>query len=307
MNFHKPELVVSAGSIEEAEKLFAAGADSVNVGTAQYSLRMPGDFSLPMIGEVSRIAHAQGKKIYVSINSLLHHEELGSLEGYMQQLAQYEVDAIVFGDPAVLMTARKAAPSLKLHWNTETTSTNFRTVNFWAKRGASSALLARELSMQEVIGIKEQSQIPIQVQVHGMTCIFHSKRSLVSNYLHLQESGESDDREKEMFLKENSRGGQHYPIFEDRNGTHVMSHEDICMLEHLGTLVQSGINSLYVETLGKPLSYNCRVVSIYREAIDLLSENPEAAQDPAWMEELQAIQPAGRPLGTGFYFRGQVY
>ncbi|MEJ8548822.1 peptidase U32 family protein [Brevibacillus borstelensis] len=154
--------------------------------------------------------------------------------------------------------------------------------------------------------MKQQSQIPVQVQVHGMTCIFHSKRPLVSNYLHMLGSGDSK-QERLMFLKENTRGGQHYPIFEDRNGTHVMSHEDICILEHLGALIESGIDSFYVEALGKPLAYNFQVVSVYRRAIDCLVKNPQAALDPVLLEAIKAIQPAERPLGTGFYFREQIY
>lgn len=310
MDLRTPQLVVSAGSTQEAEKLLAAGADAVIVGSARYALRMPGDFSLPMIAKVARIAHAQEKNVYVSLNALLHQEDLQGLDEYILQLAKCGADAIVFGDPAVLMAAKKAAPSLQLHWNTETTSTNYRTVNFWARKGASRALLARELSLQEVIGIKQQSQIPIQVQVHGMTCIFHSKRALVNNYLRVLGNGEGDsvnDQDLTAFLKENTRGGQNYPIFENRHGTHVMSHEDICMLSHMGALIESGIDSFYVEALGKPLSYNCQVVSAYRQAIDHLVQNPGAALDPAWLDAIREVQPTGRPLGTGFYFREQVY
>lgn len=306
MNFHTPELVVSAGSPEEAEKLLSAGADAVTVGDGRYALRVPGNLSMPMITDVGRIAHGQGKKVYVALNALLHQEELNGLDEYVRQLAQSKVDAVVFGDPAVLVAVQKTAPGLKRHWSTETTSTNWRTVNFWARKGASRAILARELSLEEVIGVKQQSRIPVQVQVHGMTCIFHSKRPLVSNYLHILGKGDNK-QEQLMVLKENTRSGQHYPIIEDHNGTHVMSHEDICMLEHLGVLIENGIDSFYIEALGKPLSYNCQVVSVYRQAIDCLAKNPQAALDPALLDAINAVQPTERPIGTGFYFREQVY
>ncbi|MEJ8548823.1 hypothetical protein [Brevibacillus borstelensis] len=99
MNFHTPELVVSAGSPEEAEKLLAAGADAVTVGDDRYALRVPGNFSLAMITDVVRSARQQGKKVYVALNALLHQEELQGLDEYVRQLAQNEVDAVVFGDP----------------------------------------------------------------------------------------------------------------------------------------------------------------------------------------------------------------
>lgn len=306
MGLQTPELIVSSGSLAEVEKLFAAGADAVTVGDERYALRAPGHFDPAMIHSAVQLAHDQGKKVYVLVNALLHHDHLEGLEEYLQQLAEYEVDAIVFGDPAVFMTAKRVAPQLGLHWNTETTSTNYRTIQFWAKRGATRAFLARELSMREVIEIKRYSPIPIQVQVHGMTCIFHSKRKLVSNYFHFQERYR-EEREQPLFLKEHVRKEQQYPIFEDLHGTHVMSDEDLCMVEHLGQLITSGVDCFYIEGNRKSIAYNCQVASIYRQAIDAFLQDPQAPLDHSLLSELQKIQPENYPLGTGFYFREQVY
>jgi putative protease len=305
MGLQAPELIISSGSLAEVEKVLAAGADAVTVGDERYALRAPGHFDLAMIGEAVQMAHAQGKKVYVLVNALLHHEHLDGLEQYLQQLAEKKVDAIVFGDPAVFMTAKRVAPELGLHWNTETTSTNYRTVQFWAKRGAKRALLARELSLVEVLDIKRNSPIPIQVQVHGMTCIFHSKRELVSNYLRFQQREE--EWTEPLFLKEHVRKEQQYPIFEDQHGTHVMSNEDICMLEHLGQLIENQVDCFYIEGIRKSIDYNAQVVSIYRRAIDALLQDPQAPIDPSLLAQLQGIQPANRPLSTGFYFKEQIY
>lgn len=308
MNQKKPELLTNARNVDEVIQYLQAGADAVVVGNETYGLRSPGNFDQAMIEEAVNMAHASGDKIYMLMNALLHHDQAQGLEDTISQLDQAGVDAIIFGDPAVLFAARKVAPKMKLFWNTETTSTNYHTVNFWAKKGASRAILARELSLTEVIGVKEHSTIEVQAQVHGMTCIFHSKRQLVSNYLRYQGNEQLEpDKESHLFLKENTRDAHQYPVYEDYHGTHIMSSEDICMLEHLPAFLQAGIDSLYIEGILKPASYNRQVISIYRRVIDLLLENPEAGVDERWMEELRRIQPAGRPLGTGFYFKAQIY
>ncbi|WP_134685043.1 peptidase U32 family protein [Brevibacillus migulae] len=308
MNKRKPELLANARDVEEVDKLFEAGADAVLVGDETYALRMPGNFDLRMVQEAVKLAHGRGKPLYVSMNALFHHEKAGGLEGYIRMLDQAGVDAIVFGDPAVFMAAREAAPGMKLQWNTETTSTNYQTVNFWAKKGVSRAVLARELSLAEVIAVKQNSKIETQIQVHGMTCIFHSKRELVSNYLRFQGSARQEDgHESQLFLKETTRDAHQYPIYENRHGTHIMSAEDICMLEHLPGIVTARIDSLFVEGMFKSTKNHLRTVAIYRQALDLLQEQQDKVVHEAWIQELQQMQPEGRLLGTGFYFKEQIY
>jgi putative protease len=308
MTNKKPELLTTAGSPAELELVFGAGADAVVIGQARYALRMAGDFQLPEIEEAARTAKRFGGKIYVAVNALLHHEVLQELPDYLRRLEEIGIHAVVFGDPAVYQIARTAAPALPLQWNAETTSTSSRSVNFWAKKGITRAVLSLELSLANVLGIKQQTKIEIQAQVHGLTCIFHSKRSLVSNYLHYHDIEETPHAsESHLFLQEHKREGQHYPIFEDVHGTHILSDTDICMLEHLPALIAGGIDSLKIEGLYKSPAYNEAAVRIYRQALDRLSEDLHAPLDPAWRAELEQIQPADRPLSTGFYFKEQIY
>lgn len=120
------------------------------------------------------------------MNALFHNDKVPELEGYISFLKEINADAIIFGDPAVLMAARSAAPDMKLHWNTETTATNWYTCNYWGRKGAKRAVLAREINMDAIIEIKENADVEIEVQVHGMTAMFQSKRSLLGNYYEYQ-------------------------------------------------------------------------------------------------------------------------
>jgi putative protease len=106
---------------------------------------------------------------------------------------------------------------------------------------------------------------------------------------------------------EAERQDEHFPVYEDSNGTHIMSSEDLCMLENLHELMEAGIDSLKIEGLLKSPEYNSTVVAIYRKAIDAYAADPDHWYDPAWLEEIAAIQPPDRPLDYGFFYKEQVY
>jgi U32 family peptidase len=304
----KIELLAPAGALAQAEAYLRAGADAVVVGHEQYALRQPGSMELTEIVETIQLAHGMGKKVYVAMNALLHEFAAADLEQYVEGLGAAGADAIVFGDPAVLLAVRKAAPSMRLHWNTETTSTNYRTMNFWAKRGATRAILARELSMEEVLDVKRHTKIEVQVQVHGMTCIFHSKRELVNSYMaHRGEEGKTG-RSSGMYLREEKRGvEERYPIYEDAQGTHVMSNQDLCMVTHLRPLIDAGVDSFKIETLLRRIEDNERIIHVYRQAIDTLCADRHTGVNALWVKQLEELQSEGRALGTGFYFKDQIY
>ncbi|MFV9510957.1 peptidase U32 family protein [Tepidibacillus sp. LV47] len=301
----KPELLVTAKNLDEARQLIHSGADALHIGGKEYGLRLPGHFTLDQIGEATEIAHQNNKKVYVVMNALFHNEMLIGLDEYIEKLAQFQVDGIVFGDPAVLMIAKKVAPQIALHWNTETTSTNYQTVKYWAKKGVTRAILARELSLEEVIDIKKHVDIEVQVQVQGMTCIFHSKRQLVTSYLNYTgQEIKNTSQERGLFLKEHKRPDERYPVFEDPHGTHIMSAEDICMIDHLGRLIDAGIDSFKIDGILKSTDYLIKVVQYYRIAIDQYVNGNEIT---VTTKDIQKIQPKNRPLGTGFYFKEQYY
>lgn len=166
--------------------------------------------------------------------------------------------------------------------------------------------------MDEITEMKPQLQVEAQVQIHGMTNIYHSKRRLVQSYMAHQGRPVGDEenlgKERGLFLIEAERQEEKYPIYEDVNGTHIMSSEDICILEDLHLLMSAGIDSFKVETLLKPLSYNEKVLRIYRNAIDLYAADPNAyAFQEAWMDEIRAIQDPERELSFGFFYKEQVY
>ncbi|WP_139990928.1 peptidase U32 family protein [Paenibacillus paridis] len=308
---YKPELLATAGSLEELERLIAAGADAFVIGEARYGMRLSGEFSKEMIAQAVEIAKPKGVRIYASLNNLMDNETADGLDDYVASLAEAGVDAIVFGDPAVLMAARQHAPGIALHWNAEMTSTNFVTAEYWGRRGATRFVLARELNMEQVIETAASTALETQVQVHGMTNIYHSKRSLVDSYMEHQ--SETDrlprkDKDRGLYVMEAERQDERYPIFEDANGTHIMSSDDICMVENLHELMEAGVTSLKIEGIMKSIEYNETVVRAYRNAIDAYTANPDDYSfQEEWLEAIQQLQDPNRELSYGFFYKEQVY
>ncbi|GGJ66888.1 putative protease [Anoxybacillus voinovskiensis] len=307
----KPELLVTPTSVAHIHDLAKAGADAVLIGEQRYGLRLAGEFTRKDVREAMDVARKYGIRVYVAMNALFHNDKVDELGDYVRFLADIGVDAIVFGDPAVLMTVREVAPQMKLHWNTETTATNWYACNYWGRKGAKRAVLARELSMDAIIEIKQHAEVEIEVQVHGMTCMFQSKRSLIGNYFEYQGKWleiEKKKYEKGMFLYDKERDNK-YPIFEDENGTHIMSPNDICIIDELGDMVDAGIDSFKIDGVLHEAEYITNVTALYRRAIDLCVEQREQYEEEKdeLLAQIEAIQPSHRPLDTGFFFKETVY
>ena len=306
----KPELVTPAADLEQAARFLRAGADAVVMGDERFGMRLPGRLTITDMAEAARLVHGLGGKLYAAANALLVNEAADDLPAYLRQAADSGADAIAFGDPAVIQAAREAGVTLPLHWYGETLSTNYETANYWGNRGATRAFAARELSLEELTEFKRGSRVEVQVQVHGMTNIYHSKRPLVGLYREHQgvrDREEAFGLDRNLSLIEAERPDERFPVYEDASGTHIMSSDDLCYLEALGELMEAGIDSFYAESLFKSADYQEKVLRVYRRAIDAWALDPTDWLREEWLDELERQQPDGRPLSFGFLYKQQVY
>ena len=306
----KPEILATAGSMDELRRVILAGADAVIIGDNRWGLRLPGNFLLSDIAEAVEFARTHQAKVYTAVNRIMDNEDVRELPAYIQALAETGIDAIVYGDPAVLMLCQRLNVSIPLHWNAEMTSTNYATANYWGARGATRVVLARELNMEQVLEFKQQTKLEVEVQVHGATNIYHSRRNLIRSYMdyHDQHGEQNYSIERKLYLVEAERTELSHPVFEDANGTHIMSADDICMLEDLQELIAGGIDSIKIEGLLKSVEYNEVVVKAYRNAVDAYIASPEQyTPDPEWLASIQRIQDKRRELTFGFFYKEQVY
>lgn len=307
------ELLVTPKSLNHIDTLIDKGADAFVIGEEKFGLRLAGEFNRETLIEATHKIQAAGKKVYVAVNGIFHNYHIPALEEYIQFLHEIRVDRIIFGDPAVVMLVKQQSNPIPLHWNAETLVTNHFQCNYWSKKGASRAVLARELSLEEILSIKENSNVEIEVQVHGMTCMFQSKRMLLGNYYTFQErqmkiERPRDKSETQLLLYDEERDNK-YPVFEDYNGTHIMSPNDICLIEELEPLFEAGIDSFKIDGVLHSEAYINVVTEQYRKAIDLFDASPEDYEDEKFMlvDAIEEIQPEHRPFDEGFFYKQTVY
>lgn len=306
------ELLVTPKSLAHIDDLIEAGADAFVIGEEKFGLRLAGEFKKDELLEAVKKIHDADKLAYVAVNGLFHNEHLDDVEAYIKWLhEEVRPDRILFGDPAIVMYVKEMDQPIPLHWNQETLVTNHFQCNYWGQRGAVRAVLARELSMEEVLEIKENAEVEIEVQVHGMTCMFQSKRKLLGNYFLYQDKVMKVENRKDaenMLLYDEERNNK-YPIYEDYNGTHIMSPNDMCVLEEFEELLEAGIDSFKIDGVLHDEEYITVVTAQYRKAIDLYNEDPDLYDDEKFdlMEAVEDIQPEHRPLDQGFLYKQTVY
>jgi len=305
------ELLVTPKSVAHIETLIEKGADAFVIGEQKFGLRLGGEFDKQAMQQAVELIHRNGKKAYAAVNGIFHNYHLNALEAYIEFLHEIKVDRIIFGDPAVVMFVKDQTNPIPLNWDAEALVTNHFQCNYWGKKGAQRAQLARELSLEEIINIKKHANVEIEVQVHGMTCMFQSKRMLLGNYYTFQERQMKIERNKEaneLLLYDEERDNK-YPVYEDYNGTHIMSPNDICLIEELDSLLEVGIDALKIDGVLQTEAYINVCTEQYREAIDLYNEDPEAYDDEKFMlvDPIEEIQPEHRPFDEGFLYKQTVY
>lgn len=305
------ELLVTPKSLNHMKTLIELGADAFVIGEQKFGLRLPGEFNREDVRKAVNLAHEHDKKVYVSVNGIFHNYHLNALENYIEFLHEIRVDRIIFGDPAVVMYVKKQDNPIPLNWDAETIVTNYFQCNYWGGKGAKRAVLARELNLDEILNIKKHANVEIEVQVHGMTCMFQSKRMLLGNYYTFQDRQmkiQRSENDQDLLLYDEERENK-YPVFEDYNGTHIMSPNDICLIEELEPFFEANIDSFKIDGILQSEAYINTVTAQYREAIDLYHEDPEAYEDEKFMliDPIEEIQPEHRPFDEGFLYKQTVY
>lgn len=306
----KRELLVNPFHVAHIKQLCEVGADAFLIGTGGIGMRLPASFSLEEIAEACKIKEQYGKKLYIAMNGLYHNEQIDALEGYMCTLQDMPIDGIVFGDPAILMLHRKIGCTIDLHWNTETTGTNWFTCNYWGERGAKRAVLAPELSLDTILEIQAYAKVEIQVQIHGMMNMFHSKRTLLDHYYqHVGKEDSNKNRYQDQMALLDRERGANYPIYQDSLGTHMMSPKDVCMIDDLDELIDGEISSFFLNFMFKSEQYACEITALYREAIDLCIHHREEydQERQKFLERVRILQPKDRDLDQGFFYKETVY
>ena len=271
----KVELLAPAGGFSKLKTAFYFGADAAYIGGKAFSLRSFADnFDAEELKNAVNFAHSLGKKVYITANIFARNADFSALDDYFKYLYSIGADAAIISDSGVFYAAKKAAPNLAVHISTQANLTNKYAVKFWREQGAARAILARELSLNEIREIHEfVPEIELEAFVHGAMCISYSGRCLLSDYL----SGRPSNRGEcvqacrwNYTVKKHDAGAEsgELGVEEDGRGTYIFNSKDLNMSAHLDKMAEAGVCSFKIEGRMKSEYYLATVINAYRRCID---------------------------------------
>ena len=299
-----PELLAPAGDLERLRYAINYGADAVYCSLPEFGMRSaPANFTPEQLTEGVIYAHARGRKVYLTMNTLPTNEEADRLPDAIKEAAKAGVDAFIVADLGVLDACKTVAPDIDVHMSTQTGITNWAAARAAYHLGAKRVVLAREMSLQDIAILRDKTppELEIEAFVHGAMCMSVSGRCLLSNYMtgrDAQRGACAQPCRYQYALMEEKRPGEYFPVFEENGETYIMNSRDMCMIDHVPELLEAGVDSLKIEGRAKSAYYAAAVTNAYRHAVDAaLAGEP---LDPVWRAEVDKV--SHRPYSTGFWF-----
>lgn len=268
------ELLMPAGNLKKLKTAFHFGADAVYIGGKAFSLRAFADnFTNEEIAEATNYAHSLGKKVYVTVNIFARNADLENAKSYFEFLQSANVDAVLISDIGLVTLCKEVAPNLTIHLSTQANTTNLLAVKFWQSMGIKRVVLARELSLDEVLEIHNTvPDMELEAFVHGAMCMSYSGRCLLSTYFANRSANcgacIQPCRWGYRITETERHASKPLDIEQDERMTYFMNSRDLRLLRHIPEIANSGIVSLKVEGRMKSEFYVATVANAYRKAID---------------------------------------
>lgn len=304
------EVLSPCGEEESLDTALKFGADAVYLAGKEFGMRTASkNFTYDQIKESVEKAHKVGSKIYVTCNTVPDNNEIARLPQHFEQLNDAGVDAVIVADIGVMDLAKKYAPKCDVHMSTQTGIMNYHTANTLYNMGASRVVLARELSLEEIANIRAKvpNDLEIECFVQGAMCVSFSGRCLISAYMTGRDANRGDCAQPcrwKYHLYEQNREGQYFPVEQDDSGTYLYNSRDMCMIDYIPQLIESGITSLKIEGRAKSAYYTAVTTYAYRNAVDLYYKLGEDYELPQWIkDEMNKI--SHREYSTGFFLGNQ--
>lgn len=254
----KPELLAPAGSLESFFAAMEKGADAVYAGLRDFSARARArNFTLGQMERMLAYAHAHGRRVYITLNTLVNEKELPQLVDTLAALAGMRVDGVILQDLAVARLIRRHFPMIPLHASTQMTIHNTPGVKMLEELGFTRAVLARELALDEVAAIAAATPVEIETFVHGALCFSVSGQCFFSSYLggHSGNRGRCAQPCRRLYSHRGKEG-------------HYFSTSDLSAIDMLPELARAGVKSLKIEGRMKSAEYVASVVEAYRLVLD---------------------------------------
>lgn len=304
---YKGELLAPAGDAECFDSALNFGADAIYLAGKQFGMRSaPTNFDMDTLRSSIEKAHQKNVKVYVTCNTLPRNEEIDRMPQFLEAVADCGADAFIIADLGVMSLAAKYAPNVERHISTQAGVVNYQTARILHDMGASRVVLARELSLEDIAGIRAKTppELEIETFIHGSMCVSFSGRCLISSYLTGRDANRGDCAQPcrwKYHLYEEHREGQYFPVVEEDGGTYLYNSRDLCMIEHIDDVLKAGVTSLKIEGRAKSAYYVAVTTNAYRHALDDYYREGENWTLAPWIkEELEKV--SHREYNTGFYY-----
>lgn len=305
---NKIELMAPAGSYEALMAGIHAGCDSVYFGVEQFNMRARAtmNFTLDDLDNVGRICAENGVRSYLTLNTIVYDHDLSAIKTVLDRAKSAGITAVIASDQAVIAYARGIG--LEVHISTQVNITNIETVKFYALF-ADTVVLSRELSLIQIKKICDQiakenicgpsgKLIEVEIFVHGALCMAVSGKC----YLSLHTANASANRGA---CVQNCR--RSYTVIDNEDGhelaidnEYIMSAQDLCTIDFLDKVIESGVKVMKIEGRGKGADYVKTTVECYREAIDAFYDGTYSAEKTDnWMRRLKQVY--NRGFWSGYY------
>lgn len=322
----RSELLMPAGNLQKLKVALLYGADAVYAGTPDLSLRTKSGFTLEELKTGIEFAHQLNKRVYLTLNIFSHNKDIDKLPSFLATIKEVDPDGLIISDPGIVAYVKKHAPKIPIHISTQANVCSYLSAKFWQSQGAELVVLAREVTFDELVEIRQQCpDLKLETFIHGAMCMTYSGRCLLSNYMSerganqgncsnscrwnykfkmkLKDGTETDitinEGNKELFeflLEEGCRPGEFMPIIEDERGSYILNSKDLCLMPILNEYLELGIDSLKVEGRNKSLFYVAVVARAYREAIDAWYADPNNWDYKKYLPELHTTPNRGFSL-----------
>lgn len=273
----KVELLSPAGNLHKLKIALAYGADALYGGVSHFSLRTRAarEFTLESFAQGVELIHAQGKKIYATINGFPFNSQLDLLRNHIAQMRDTKPDAFIVAAPGVIKLCKEVAPEIPIHLSTQANVLNVLDAEVFCEMGVKRIVAARELSLKDAIEIKRHlPHLEIEIFIHGSMCFAFSGRCLISAL----QSGRVPNRgscandcrfDYEYFVRNPDNGVMMRLVEEEGVGTHIFNAKDLNLSQHLDEILASGaISALKIEGRTKSPYYAAITTRTYRMAID---------------------------------------
>ena len=262
------ELLAPAGSYDIAIAAINAGADAVYLGGENFGARANAEnLNTEEIIDVLNYAHLNGRKVYLTINTLLKNKEIkNDLYDFLCPLYENGLDSVIVQDIGVLLFVKKHFPDLKIHASTQMTISGKETVKWLKDLGAERVVLPRELSIDEIKDLKG-TDVEIESFVHGALCYCYSGQCLLSSFIGGRSGNRGRCAQPCRLPYDVIYDGM---LINEADEKYILSPKDICALYLLPDIIDAGVTSLKIEGRMKKKEYVCGVVSIYRKYLDMI-------------------------------------